>query len=229
MCTTEALKEKILELDEKSAIANALLLKKCLLTLGLTIVMFIFHNQLHLESATVAMTGAVFLMLIAIPRNEALLIKSLSKIEWVAIFFFIGLFTLVGALVETGVIKILAEEAMLLTEGNILTTTMLVLWISAIVSAFVDNIPLVATMIPLIKDMGAMGIANLEPLWWSLSLGACLGGNGTLIGASANVVVACIAAQAGYKISFGKFMAVAFPLMLLSIAICSIYMYVFYL
>ena len=123
-------------------------------------------------------------------RDEEKIAKVLSKIEWTAIFFFAGLFILVGALVETGVIKMLAAEAMKITEGSVNATAILIIWMSAIASAFVDNIPFVATMIPLIKDMGAMGITNLDPLWWSLALGACLGGNGTLIGASANVVVA---------------------------------------
>ena len=106
---------------------------------------------------------------------------------------------------------------------------MLILWMSAIASAFIDNIPFVATLIPLIKDMGAMGITNLDPLWWSLSLGACLGGNGTLIGASANVVVASMAAQRGQQISFLGFMKIAFPLMLISIVISSAYIWLRYL
>ncbi|MPN41761.1 putative transporter [bioreactor metagenome] len=106
---------------------------------------------------------------------------------------------------------------------------MLILWMSAIASAFVDNIPFVATMIPMIKEMSTLGITNLEPLWWSLALGACLGGNGTLVGASANVVVASLAAQEGYQLSFINFMKLAFPLMLLSIALSSVYIYLRYL
>ena len=152
-----------------------------------------------------------------------------SKVEWLSIFFFAGLFILVGALVETGVITMLAAEAMKLTAGNLLATTMLVMWMSAIASAFIDNIPFVATLIPLIKDMGVMGMNNLDPLWWSLSLGACLGGNGTLIGASANVVVASMAAKRGEQISFYGFMKIAFPVMLISIIISSIYVYWRYL
>jgi len=155
--------------------------------------------------------------------------KVLSKVEWLAIFFFAGLFIMVGALVEMGVIKLLAAEAMKLTEGNLLSTTMLILWMSAIASAFIDNIPFVATLIPLIKDMGVLGMTDLTPLWWALSLGACLGGNGTLIGASANVVVASMAAQHGHQISFLKYMKLAFPLMLISILISSAYIYLRYL
>jgi Na+/H+ antiporter NhaD/arsenite permease-like protein len=109
------------------------------------------------------------------------------------------------------------------------SSSILILWVSAIASAFIDNIPFVATMIPMIKDMGSLGIDNLEPLWWSLSLGACLGGNGTLIGASANVIVAGLAAKEGHHISFGKFLLIAFPLMILSIIICTVYIYLRYL
>lgn len=144
-------------------------------------------------------------------------------------FLLAGLFILVGALVETGVIKMLAAEAMAITQGSVEATSILILWMSAIASAFVDNIPFVATMIPLIKDMGAMGITNLDPLLWSLALGACLGGNGTLIGASANVVVASLAAQHGRQISFLGFMKLAFPCMILSIIISTAYVYVRYL
>ena len=136
---------------------------------------------------------------------------------------------LVGALVETGVIKALATEAMQVTNGNVTTTAMLILWMSAIASAFIDNIPFVATLIPLIQDMGQMGLTNLDPMWWSLSLGACLGGNGTLIGASANVVVASMAAQRGKQISFLGFMKVAFPVMILTIIISSAYVWIRYL
>ena len=139
------------------------------------------------------------------------------------------MFVLVGALVETGVIKMLAAEAIKLTNGNVNATAMLILWMSAIASAFIDNIPFVATLIPLIQDMGQMGLSNLDPLWWSLALGACLGGNGTLIGASANVVVASMAAQRGRQISFIGFMKIAFPIMLLTIAISSVYVWMRYL
>ena len=155
--------------------------------------------------------------------------KVLSKVEWLAIFFFAGLFVLVGALVETGVIKMLAAEAIKITNGNESATAMLILWMSALASAFIDNIPFVATLIPLIQDMGQMGLSNLEPMWWALALGACLGGNGTLIGASANVVVASMAAQRGNPISFIAFMKVALPVMTLTIAISNVYIWLRYL
>lgn len=227
--TTEELKAKVMHLNARNQISNPKLLKKCLFVLVITISLFVMHSALHLQTATAALTGASLLMLITISTNEVMLTKVLSKVEWLAIFFFAGLFVLVGALVETGVINMLAAEAMKITQGNLTSTTMLVLWISAISSAFIDNIPFVATLIPLIKDMGAMGMTDLTPLWWALSLGACLGGNGTLIGASANVVVASMAAQRGQQISFIKFMMIAFPLMILSIIISSVYIYFRYL
>ena len=227
--TTDELREKVMQLDEKSQIVEPRLLKKCLFALAVTISLFVLHGQLHLDTATAAMTGAGLLLLISFPQKEAMIAKVLSKVEWLAIFFFAGLFILVGALVETGVIKMLAEEAIKITNGDLTATSMLILWMSAYASAFIDNIPFVATLIPLIQDMGQMGMTNLDPVWWSLSLGACLGGNGTLIGASANVVVASMAAQRGKPISFISFMKIALPMMTLSIAISSVYIWLRYL
>ena len=227
--TTDDLRDKVMHLKEKSQISNPRLLKKCLFVLFITISMFVLHGQLHMQTATAALTGAALLLFISYAQDEAMISKVLSKIEWLAIFFFAGLFILVGALVETGVISMLAQEAMKLTNGSLNATAMLILWMSAIASAFIDNIPFVATLIPLIQDMGRMGMTNLAPLWWALSLGACLGGNGTLIGASANVVVASMAAQRGQQISFIRFMMIAFPLMLLSIVISSAYIWLRYL
>ena len=227
--TTDELREKVMQLDEKSQIVEPRLLKKCLFALAITISLFVLHGQLHLDTATAAMTGAGLLLLISFPQKEAMIAKVLSKVEWLAIFFFAGLFILVGALVETGVIKMLAEEAIKITNGDLTATSMLILWMSAYASAFIDNIPFVATLIPLIQDMGQMGMTNLDPVWWSLALGACLGGNGTLIGASANVVVASMAAQRGKPISFISFMKIALPMMTLSIAISSIYIWLRYL
>lgn len=199
--TTTALQEQVMAMNEKEELKDTLLLKKCLTVLFLTIITFMFHAQLGLESATVALAGASLLMLITVSRREKRIANILSRLEWLAIFFFVGLFILVGGLVETGVIKAMATEAIKITSGNVTASTMLILWLSAIASAFIDNIPFVATLIPMIKEMGAMGMTNLEPLWWALSLGACLGGNGTLIGASANVVVAGMASAHGEKLS----------------------------
>lgn len=227
--TQRDLQDKVMQINEKKELKDIVLLKKCLLVLTITIVGFVLHSQLGLESASVAMSGAALLMLITISRHEDVVAKILGRLEWLAIFFFAGLFILVGGLVETGVIKAMAVKAIEITSGSVEASTMLILWLSAIASAFIDNIPFVATLIPMIKEMGAMGMTNLEPLWWALSLGACLGGNGTLIGASANVVVAGMASQHGSPISFVGYMKIAFPLMILSIIIASIYIYLFYL
>lgn len=225
--STPELQQSIMEMDEKAMITDHKLLKKCLIVLGLTISGFFLHQNLHLESATVALAGAFLLLLLT--GGENMLEKAFYSAEWITIFFFIGLFVLVGGLVETGVVAELAAKAVELTGGNLLASSMLILWMSAITSAFLDNIPFVATMIPLIQEMGKMGITNLEPLWWSLSLGACLGGNGTLIGASANLIVAGLAAKEGHPITFMKYLKVGFPLMILSIAIASVYIYLRYL
>jgi Na+/H+ antiporter NhaD/arsenite permease-like protein len=224
--TTDELKQGIMQMDEKSVITDRKLLYKCLVVLGLTIVGFFLHQTLHLDSATVALAGAFLLLLLT---GEHAMEEALTKVEWTTIFFFVGLFVLVSGLVETGVIARLAVQAIELTGGDLVATSLLILWISAIASAFVDNIPFVATMIPLIQEMGNMGVSNLEPLWWSLALGACLGGNGTLIGASANLVVAGLSGKEGYPIRFMHFTKYGFPLMILSILISSVYVYVRYL
>ena len=229
MHTQPELQEKIMRLPAGAQITDHTLLRKCLAVIALTITLFVLHGSLGLESATVALFGAGLLLLITATRDENMITKVLSKIEWPAIFFFGGLFILVGALVETGVIRMLAAEAIKVTNGNEDATAMLILWMSAIASAFIDNIPFVATLIPLIQDMGQMGLSDLTPMWWSLALGACLGGNGTLIGASANVVVASMAAQRGRPISFLSFMKVAFPVMIFTIIVSSVYVYLRYL
>jgi len=226
LVTREELKENIMRMDPYSEIKNMVLLKKSLFVIALVIFGFFIHQYVHLESATIALTGAALLLLITRDDPE----HALIAVEWPVIFFFAGLFILVGALEHVGVIEWIALEGLKLTGGALLPTGMLILWLSAIASAFVDNIPFVATMIPLIEDMGRLGgITNLDPLWWSLSLGACLGGNGTIIGASANVVVIGMAEKQGYHFTFVGFMKVAFPLMIVSILISSVYLYFFYL
>ncbi|MEK4286509.1 ArsB/NhaD family transporter [Paenibacillus sp. FSL P4-0502] len=225
--TTPKLQQSIMDMDEKVMITDHKLLRKCLIVLAITIAGFFLHQALHLESATVALAGAFLLLLLT--GGEHMLEKAFHSVEWITIFFFIGLFVLVSGLVETGVIAELAAKAIEITNGDVLMSSMMILWVSAITSAFLDNIPFVATMIPLIQEMGNMGISNLEPLWWSLALGACLGGNGTLIGASANLIVAGLAGKEGYPITFMKYLKVGFPLMLLSIVISSVYLYLRYL
>jgi len=217
-------RKKIFKLDETKTIKDRALLIKSLTVLGLTIAGFALHQFIGLESATVALFGGTFLLLISNIEPEEILIE----IEWTTIFFFIGLFVLVGSLEEVGIIEYLAERMMALTRGNLFMTTMLILWLAAIASSFLDNIPFVATMIPLIKSLGAISQMNITPLWWALALGACLGGNGTLVGASANVIVGGMLQKHGHKLSFVNYMKVGFPLMLVSIVISTIYLIVFY-
>ncbi|PLR87939.1 MULTISPECIES: ArsB/NhaD family transporter [Bacillus] len=226
LTTTQELKNRLLEKDEKSEIKDKKLLIKCLFIIAVTIGGFFLHQFIEIQTATIALAGAFLLLLIT---GDKYLDRALEKVEWTTIFFFIGLFVIVGGLVETGLISALARKALFLTGGELKTTTLLILWMSALLSAFVDNIPFVATMIPMIKEMGEMGINDLEPLWWSLALGACLGGNGTLIGSSANLVVAGLAAKEGHPIAFGKYLIVGFPFMILSILISTIYIYFRYL
>jgi len=224
---TDDLKAEIMKIDPIQAIKDYGLLKKSGFVLSLILIGFFLHQSLHLESATIALSGAVLLMFITKEEPEEILLT----VEWPTIFFFIGLFIVVGGLIETGLINSMAQWAMTATAGNFTLTGMLILWFSAIASAFVDNIPFVATMIPLIHQMGSLGgisPTELEPLWWALSLGACLGGNGTLIGASANVIVAGMAEKNGVHIGFISFMKTAFPLMLLSIVISMGYLLIFY-
>ncbi len=224
--TTPELTKSIMDLDEKELITDHKLLRKCLTVLGLTILGFFLHQSFHLESATVALAGAFILLLLT---GEHMMEEAFTKVEWTTIFFFVGLFVLVSGLIETGVIAKLAAQTIELTNGNVMATSLLILWLSAIASAFLDNIPFVATMIPLIKEMGNMGVSNLEPLWWSLALGACLGGNGSLIGASANLIVAGMSGKEGHPIKFMQFIKYGFPLMLLSIILSSVYVYFRYL
>ncbi|PYI53874.1 ArsB/NhaD family transporter [Paenibacillus flagellatus] len=224
--TTDELKANVMKLDEKELIEDRKLLVKSLSVLGLTIVGFFLHQLVHLESATVALAGAFLLLLLT---GEHGMEEAFAKVEWTTIFFFVGLFVLVSGLVETGVIAELAAQAIELTGGDPVFTSMLILWLSAIASAFLDNIPFVATMIPMIQEMGQLGIADLEPLWWSLALGACLGGNGSLIGASANLIVAGMSGKEGHPITFMHYLKIGFPLMLLSVAMASAYIYLRYL
>jgi len=218
-------KQKVMELDEIAAIKDYGILKKSLIVLALTLGGFFLHQFLQLESATIALAGAALLMLVTAEEPEDILLS----VEWPTIFFFIGLFVLVESLVKVGVIGYIAQESLNITRGDLTLTAMLVLWLSGIASAFVDNIPFVTAMIPLLKSVGQLSGMPMDPLWWSLALGACLGGNGTLIGASANVVVAGLSAKYGKPISFIDFLKVGFPLMIVSLIICTGYIYVRYL
>ncbi len=211
--------EKVLTLDEKLTIKDASLLRKSVIMIVLVVVGFIFHAQLGIESATVALTAAGVMLLIGGQDAEDVILG----VEWSTILFFIGLFVMVGGLNSTGVIAMLANGMLELVGDNEVLAIVLVLWASALISAFLDNIPFVATLIPMIQTMQQGGM-DVLPLWWALSLGACLGGNGSLIGASANVVLAGVSAKNGYPITFMSYLKKGFPLMLLSVAICTVYL-----
>ncbi|TEB04327.1 Inner membrane protein YbiR [Pelotomaculum schinkii] len=219
------LKAKLMDLDAQDEIKDPALLRKCLLVLALTILGFVLHQFIHLESAVIALSGASLLLLLTREDPE----HALQSVEWPVIFFFIGLFVVVGALEEVGIIQAMAKWALDVTSGSLLPTGILILWLSAIASSFVDNIPFVATMIPLLQEMSRLGgITDINFLWWSLALGACLGGNGTIVGASANLIVVGIAERKGHHISFLGFMKIAFPLMLMSIVISTGYLLIWY-
>ncbi|MDD2774723.1 MAG: ArsB/NhaD family transporter [Gallionella sp.] len=229
-------RERVMRFNEIEAITDWKLLKQALLIFSLVIVGFMMHGVLHLEPATIALFGAAMLLLLenfgSDPETQGKRVHhALIEVEWVTLFFFIGLFIAVYGIEQAGLISAMAHGLLGLTQGNLTTTALSILWGSAIASAFVDNIPFVATMIPLIKSLApAMGGEQaIMPLWWALALGACLGGNGTLVGASANLVVAGIAEQAGTPIRFATFLKIAFPLMLISIVISHIYLYLRYL
>lgn len=211
---------KVMEMDEKKAIKDKSLMFKSIVLIILVVIGFIFHSQLQMESCVIALLAAIIMLLIGKQDAEEIILG----VEWSTILFFIGLFIVVGGLEETGVIGKLANLLVSATSGNIVLAMIIILWASAIISSFLDNIPFVATLIPLILTMQQTGNIDVTPLWWALSLGACLGGNGTLIGASANVVLSSISNKNGYPITFKHYMKIGFPLMIISIIISSIYL-----
>jgi Na+/H+ antiporter NhaD/arsenite permease-like protein len=232
----DALK-KVMKLDASSVIKDLRLVRRSLIVLGGMIFAFVFHDRINLEPATIAVFGAGILLMLSEHAERPHTV--LADIEWTSIFFFIGLFIIVGAVVKVGFIEIMAKAVVSSTGGHLFNTSMIMLWFSSIASAIIDNIPFVATMNPLILDMAKQiwpGVAHPElvhktvlmPLWWSLALGACLGGNGTLIGASANVVAAGIAEKAGRKISFLRFMLYSLPVWFMTIVIANIYVWLRY-
>lgn len=227
LVTKDSLKAKLLNQNEWDHIKDFASLKKSLFVLCLVILGFTLHSILHLETASIALSGAMLLMIWTREEPEEVFLA----IEWPTLFFFAGLFVLVGGLIEVGVLDRLAEWSMGLTQGDPLLMVMLILFISAILSSFLDNIPFVATMIPLIQklsELSQFSPAQTQPLWWALALGACLGGNGTLVGASANLIVAGIAEKNGITIRYIQFLKVGFPLMILSVAISAGYLVIRY-
>jgi Na+/H+ antiporter NhaD/arsenite permease-like protein len=214
----------VLALDAREVLTDIPLLRWSLGVIALTILGFVFAVPLGLETGTIALFGATLLTVIS--RVDVATV--LEEIEWPTLFFFIGLFMLVSAIVEVGIIDALAEFLIDLTGGDATVTSIGLLWLSAVASAIVDNIPYTTTMIPVVERLGSSGIP-IEPLWWALALGACLGGNATIVGASANVVGANLAGRSGHPIGFATFFRYGFLVALLSTVIASAYLYVRYL
>jgi Na+/H+ antiporter NhaD/arsenite permease-like protein len=227
---------RVMAMDERAAITDWKLLKQALGVLAAVIVAFVMARFIHLQPATIAMFGAAVLLLLdshgrTSEEQTHHVHGRLSELEWITLFFFIGLFILVAGVERAGLLEILARKLVAATHGEMTTMAITILWASAVLSAIIDNIPFVATMIPVIKDMAPVfgGPQNLLPLWWALALGACLGGNGSLIGASANLIVAGTAERQGVPFRFKTFTLTAFPLMLVSVAICHVYLWLRYL
>jgi len=238
------LREAVLALRAHDAIPDLSLLRRCVWLLGMVNLAFCVHGLLHLEPATIALLGASLFMLLGRDRHEGVNGKEfsyLADVEWKTIFFFIGLFILVGGLVKVGAIRYVADRLVSLTSGNLAGSTLAVLWGSAILSAIVDNIPYVAAMNPLVVDLARslhpeisdyatlVHQPDILPLWWALALGACLGGNGTLIGASANVVIVDLARKAGHPITSWQFAKLGFPVMVGSMLLSSLYLWLLFL
>jgi len=247
MTVAPHLRTSVLAMSSREAVSDRPFLYRCLWLLGLVNVGFCLHSLIHLEPATIALLGASLFMLIGHARRKTEdtekreELSYLTDVEWKTIFFFIGLFILVGGLVKVGVIQYLADQLVSVTRGNLVGSTMAVLWGSALLSAAVDNIPYVAAMNPLIVDLARslhpeisdygslVRQPDIMPLWWALALGACLGGNGTIIGASANVVIVDLARKAGYPISFWQFFKFGFPVMLGSVFMSATYLWLIFL
>ena len=219
LSATDESRARIMELDEHEYIKSQRLLRMSVVMIALVIVGFMLHGVIGVESSVIAMSAAGILLLISRERIE----KALLDVEWTTLTFFAGLFIIVGAMSETGVISMLAHALIDVTGGNTFVMMLVLLFGSAVISSFLDNIPFVATMIPILLTMQSTGM-DVTPLWWALSLGACLGGNGTLIGASANVVLSDISKKNGHEITFGAFFKTCFPIMLLTVAISAVYL-----
>jgi Na+/H+ antiporter NhaD/arsenite permease-like protein len=214
--------EELQKEDEKKLVKDKVLLKKSIVVLLLVVGLFVIHGSLHLEPSVIALGGAALLMVITKARPE----RVFHEVDWSTLIFFTGLFIIVGAAEHAGTIELLSSTALSITGGDPWFTLIMVIWLSALASAFVDNIPFTATMIPMIQTLnadptiaGTFGNFQFSPLWWALSLGANLGGNGTLIGSSAGVVAAGLAEKNGYLITFNRFFKIGFPFMLSSVAI----------
>lgn len=224
--TTNKARAHLLRYKPSEALTDRVLLAKSLFVMALVLMGFIVGHPMGIEPGTVALTGGALLLLLNIynlkPAKQSHKVhEAFNTVEWDTIFFFLGLFVIVYGVDYTGLLSMLGQKMMAATGGDMPATGMLLLWASAVVSAIVNNIPFVATMIPMIESTsdGFGGADMIEPLWWCIAIGSCLGGNGSIIGASANVMVASYADRAGQRISFMKFIVLGFPLMMVTVAI----------
>ena len=230
--STRARKALVMGMNARSTILDWTLLKQSLVVLAIVIVAFVLARPLRLEPATIALAGAAVLMFLDnwqhhTEKQSENVHKTFSDVEWITIFFFIGLFVVVHGVDVAGLLGVLANKLVEVTGGRLASAAYAILWASAFLSAIIDNIPFVATMIPLIKGVAPSfgGTDKIEPLWWCLSLGACLGGNGTLIGASANLTVAGLAERNGVPFRFLTYTLYGMPMMIVSVAICHLYVW----
>lgn len=214
---------KIMNLDPDKSITDKPLLIKGVVVIILVILGFIFHDQIGMETSVIALTAAAVMLIIGGVNVD----NAIQDVEWTTIAFFMALFVVVGGLTETGVIKQVAAVIIERTAGHPVMMMLILLWASALLSSFLNNIPFIATLIPLVLALKADGM-DAEPLWWAISLGACLGGNGTMIGASANVVLSDISTKHGYPITFKSYLRVGMPFMLGSVFISMVFLLVKY-
>ncbi|BCB04962.1 SLC13 family permease [Bacillus sp. KH172YL63] len=214
-------------IDPKEYLKRNSGLFQSMFVLALVLVGFSVYPVFHLDVTTVSLAGAVLLLLllekIYPPENI------LREVEWGTLFFFMGLFLLVGGIEEAGFIDEIAREILRATEGDMKNTAFVILWGTGLLSAVVDNIPFVAAMIPVIQEFGEFGMVNMDPLWWSLALGACLGGNGTLLGSSSNLVIAGLASKENVHIKFYQYVLIGVPVTVISLAISTVYVYFKYI
>ena len=221
--TDPDLRDNLLALDEREMIVEPRLLRSSLIVMGGTLVGFLIHGIIGLEPATIALTGAVVLMIVAREDPHDVL----REVEWPTLFFFIGLFMLVAGVIEIGLIDAVADAIVAVTGGALGATAFLVLWVSTILSGIIDNIPYTATMIPVVEQLSEGQESDV--LWWALAIGADLGGNMTIIGASANVILASMAEREGHPITFGAFLRYGLPVTVATVLVSTVYLWVRFL
>ena len=209
----------LMQMDAAAAIVDPVLARRSVIVLIATILGFVIHGFVHLEPATIAMAGAAVLMIWARLNPH----ESFEDVEWAGLMFFVGLFIVVGALLETGVISSLADQLAEWTGGDPLVTSIAMVWFAGIASGIVDNIPLAAAMVPIVHELSS--VMDVQPLWWSLALGADLGGNLTVIGASANVILITLAEREGHKITFRQFLVHGVPVTLVTLVVATLYVW----